>query len=83
MNMRRWARPFTAVLTGAALVLVALAAGLTAPSASAASCGTTNIALHRPTTASSQESASFPAPNATDGNQGTRWSSQFSDPQWL
>ena len=46
-------------------------------------CGTTNVALHQPTTASSMESASFPAPNATDGNLGTRWSSQFTDPQWL
>jgi F5/8 type C domain len=36
-----------------------------------------------PTTASSLESATFPASNATDGNVGTRWSSAFSDPQWL
>jgi len=49
----------------------------------AASCGTTNIALHQPTTASSLENATFPAANATDGNTGTRWSSTFSDPQWL
>jgi hypothetical protein len=47
------------------------------------SCGTTNIALNQPTTASSAQSASFPAPAATDGNTGTRWSSAFSDPQWL
>jgi hypothetical protein len=49
----------------------------------AASCGTTNLALNRPATASSLENASFPASNATDGNSGTRWSSAFSDPQWL
>ncbi len=49
----------------------------------AASCGTTNLALGRPTTASSLENATFPAANATDGNTGTRWSSAFSDPQWL
>ncbi|GAA5195260.1 hypothetical protein GCM10023322_61590 [Rugosimonospora acidiphila] len=36
-----------------------------------------------PTTASSTENATFPAGNATDGNTGTRWSSAFSDPQWL
>src|ERR1041385_1485171 len=72
-----------AALAGVALILGALPAALAASTASAASCGTTNIALHQPTTASSQESASFPAGNATDGNQGTRWSSQFSDPQWL
>ena len=34
-------------------------------------------------TASSSESAGFTAGNAVDGNTGTRWSSQFGDPQWL
>ncbi|MFI9389001.1 discoidin domain-containing protein [Kutzneria sp. NPDC052558] len=43
----------------------------------------TNIAQGKPTTASSSESAQFPASNATDGNITTRWSSAFSDPQWL
>jgi beta-glucanase (GH16 family) len=43
----------------------------------------TDIAQGKPTTASSTESASFPASNATDGNLTTRWSSAFSDPQWL
>jgi F5/8 type C domain/Ricin-type beta-trefoil lectin domain/Putative Ig domain len=46
-------------------------------------CGTSNIALGKPTTASSQENAGTAAGNATDGNTGTRWSSAFSDPQWL
>jgi hypothetical protein len=50
---------------------------------SGSSCGTTNLALNHPTTASSMENASFPAADATDGNLGTRWSSAFSDPQWL
>ncbi len=48
-----------------------------------AGCGTANVALNQPTTASSIQSASFPASAATDGNTGTRWSSAFSDPQWL
>ncbi|HEY0500507.1 MAG TPA: discoidin domain-containing protein [Kutzneria sp.] len=43
----------------------------------------TNIAQGKPTTASSAESAQFPASNATDGDITTRWSSTFSDPQWL
>jgi hypothetical protein len=47
------------------------------------SCGTTDLALNQPTTASSTQSASFPASAATDGNLGTRWSSAFADPQWL
>ncbi|MDX6221841.1 MAG: hypothetical protein QOD91_895 [Frankiales bacterium] len=42
-----------------------------------------NIAQGKPTTASSVENAGNPAANATDGNTGTRWSSAFSDPQWL
>ncbi|MEU8612800.1 discoidin domain-containing protein, partial [Actinoplanes sp. NPDC048791] len=37
----------------------------------------------RPATASSQEGADVAAALAVDGNAGTRWSSQFSDPQWL
>ncbi|MGW5350348.1 discoidin domain-containing protein [Streptomyces sp. NPDC004031] len=43
----------------------------------------TNIAKGKPTTSSSNESAQFPASNATDGDITTRWSSGFSDPQWL
>jgi F5/8 type C domain/Ricin-type beta-trefoil lectin domain/Putative Ig domain len=46
-------------------------------------CGTTNLALNKTATASSLENAGFPASNAVDGNLGTRWSSAFSDPQWL
>jgi beta-glucanase (GH16 family) len=42
-----------------------------------------NIAQGRPTTASSTENAASPASAATDGNTATRWSSAFSDPQWL
>ncbi|KAB8141095.1 discoidin domain-containing protein [Chloroflexia bacterium SDU3-3] len=52
-----------------------------APSAAAQS---TNLALNRPVTVSSSENAgAFPASAAVDGNTGTRWSSAFSDPQWL
>jgi hypothetical protein len=39
--------------------------------------------LNTTATASSTENASFPASAAVDGNTGTRWSSAFSDPQWL
>src|SRR5204862_17771 len=45
--------------------------------------GGSNIAQGKPTSASSTENAGTPAANATDGNTGTRWSSAFSDPQWL
>src|SRR6201999_3534465 len=69
-----------------------LAAGLTAgpaavsgPAAAAAPAASTgtNLALHHPATASSTENAGTPATAAVDGNTGTRWSSGFSDPQWL
>ncbi|GAB2807030.1 hypothetical protein GCM10027176_10080 [Actinoallomurus bryophytorum] len=50
---------------------------------SGGACSTTNLAQGRTATASSAESAAFPASSAVDGNLGTRWSSGFSDPQWL
>jgi hypothetical protein len=52
-------------------------------SGTGAACSTTDAALNRPATASSLENASFPASAAVDGNTSTRWSSAFSDPQWL
>ncbi len=42
-----------------------------------------NIALNKTATSSSVESSSYPPSYAVDGNSSTRWSSQFSDPQWL
>src|SRR5256885_12917020 len=45
--------------------------------------GTGHLAQGKPTTASSGENATVGASNATDGNAGTRWSSAFSDPQWI
>jgi beta-glucosidase len=46
-------------------------------------CGTNNLALTSSVTASSLESSSYSAANACDGDPRTRWSSQFSDPQWI
>ena len=45
--------------------------------------GGSNIALNKPATSSSNESAALGPANAVDGNLGTRWSSGFSDPQWI
>jgi fibronectin type 3 domain-containing protein len=45
--------------------------------------GATNLALNHPATASSVQGAGYPASAAVDGNLNTRWSSAFSDPQWL
>jgi hypothetical protein len=63
----------------AALALVAAFLGTTAHGAQAA----TLLSQGKTATASSVENASFPASAAVDGNTGTRWSSAFSDPQWL
>ncbi len=46
-------------------------------------CPATNIALGKTATASSLESGAYPASNVNDGNAATRWSSAFSDPQYI
>src|SRR5690606_12385345 len=43
----------------------------------------TLISQGKPVTASSVENAGTPASAAVDGDTGTRWSSAFSDPQWI
>jgi beta-glucosidase len=55
----------------------------TAGGSSGGTCGTQNAAQNQPATASSTENAGTPASAAVDGNDGTRWSSAASDPQWL
>jgi chitodextrinase len=45
--------------------------------------GGSNLALNHPATASSVQAAGYPASAAVDGSLTTRWSSAFSDPQWL
>jgi len=45
--------------------------------------GGSNLALNKPVTCSSVENAGTPCAAAVDGNTGTRWSSAFSDPQWI
>ncbi len=42
-----------------------------------------NVALNRPVTCSSIEDPNYICSNAVDGDLTTRWSSQFSDPQWI
>ncbi|WP_328471242.1 discoidin domain-containing protein [Actinoplanes sp. NBC_00393] len=49
----------------------------------AASAADTLLSQGKPATASSQEGADVSADKAFDGNAGTRWSSQFADPQWI
>jgi F5/8 type C domain/Beta-1,3-glucanase/Putative Ig domain len=79
----RWRRAGIVIATLSVAAALLSAATISAGSAAAASCGTTDLALHQPTTASSTQGPSWPASNATDGSLTTRWSSAFSDPQWL
>ncbi|MFA0963419.1 glycosyl hydrolase [Roseivirga sp. BDSF3-8] len=45
-------------------------------------CGTANLALNQPAVSSTFE-APFEAPNAFDGDAGTRWGSGFTDNEWI
>jgi len=63
-----------------ALLAAALAGGVVVPIAAAAPAV---LSQGKPATASSSENAATAASSAVDGNTGTRWSSAFSDPQWL
>jgi hypothetical protein len=77
-STHRRALLFTAV---AAMVLTALSVVHAASPASAAG---TLLSQGKTATASSTENAGTPASAAVDGDlSGTRWSSAFSDPQWL
>ncbi|NJC72247.1 hypothetical protein HC031_21360 [Planosporangium thailandense] len=62
------------------VTVIALYAAATTPGATAAD---TPLSQGRPAIASSTENAGTPASAAVDGDPGTRWSSQFSDPQWI
>lgn len=42
-----------------------------------------NLALRRPVSTSSDENPGLAGAQAVDGNPGTRWSSAYSDPQWI
>src|SRR5687767_7293014 len=64
-------------------VLVALTAGQLAATSPQARAAGVLLSQGKPTTASSTENAGTAASAATDGNTGTRWSSAFTDPQWL
>jgi beta-glucanase (GH16 family) len=66
-----------ALLCCAAIVLAAL-------NTHAITAQATNLALNRPVSVSSSENATaFPPAATVDGNTSTRWSSAFSDPQWI
>ena len=63
--------------------VVALLGGSLVTVASPANAADSLLSQGRTATASSAENAGTPASSAVDGNDGTRWSSGASDPQWL
>jgi hypothetical protein len=81
---RRPARPAdgrrTGVLAAVAGLLLSLLAFVPATQASAAP---SLLSQGKAVTASSEENNGTPAASAVDGDNATRWSSAFSDPQWI
>jgi beta-glucosidase len=76
--------PFTGRQARLGLAVLALVTGLLAIGPQrAAHAADVNIALGSEATASSAENAGTAALAAVDGDLTTRWSSAFSDPQWL
>ncbi len=67
----------------AGAVLIMLIGYLAIVTATSANAAVTLLSQGRPVTASSSENAGTVAANAVDGNLGTRWSSAFSNPQWI
>jgi hypothetical protein len=77
----RYGRTFLLAAMGA--VVAILASYLAILSAGTANAAGTLLSQGKPATASSSENVGTPASAAVDGDTGTRWSSAFSDPQWL
>ncbi|MBD3917193.1 cellulase family glycosylhydrolase [Paenibacillus sp. PR3] len=63
-----------------AMMISLLVSGLLIPAKASAA---TNLALNRPAASSSNEDTGKTAALAFDGNSSTRWSSVYSDPQWI
>jgi hypothetical protein len=63
--------------------VIALIAGYAAIAAAPGYAAEIILSQGKPAIASSVESAGLPASAAVDGDAATRWSSTFSDPQWL
>ncbi|MGW6686305.1 discoidin domain-containing protein [Streptomyces sp. NPDC054961] len=70
-------------LTVATLAASLIAAFLVLLPSTAATAAPTLLSQGKPVTASSTENGGTPASAAVDGDNGTRWSSQFADPQWI
>jgi len=76
--LRTRPRAMTALIALATSIGLALTLLTAAPAAAA-----DLLSQGKPVTSSSTENTTTPASAAVDGDTGTRWSSAFSDPQWL
>lgn len=79
--LRTRPRAMTALI--ALATAIGLALTLLTTAAPPATAAADLLSQGRPATSSSSENSSTPASAAVDGNTRTRWSSTFSDPQWL
>ena len=75
-------RPYLLTAFGAAVTMLAGSLVLVS-TANSANAAETLLSQGKAATSSSTENAGTPASAAVDGNTGTRWSSAFSDAQWL
>ncbi|MFB8395342.1 MULTISPECIES: discoidin domain-containing protein [Streptomyces] len=78
----RLPRPGPSLASALAATLVAALLVLL-PGSTSAQAAPVLLSQGRPATASSTEGAGTPASAAVDGDNGTRWSSRFADPQWI
>ena len=76
-------RPLISSVHAAFLLLLALSLAFLTVVAPTAHAADSLLSQGKTATASSAENATYPASNAVDGSTTTRWSSAFSDPQWL
>ncbi|MER5884063.1 discoidin domain-containing protein [Streptomyces sp. NPDC001941] len=80
---RRRRRPVVRRGLAGAVVSALVGALLVLAPATTAQAAPVLLSQGKPATASSTEGAGTSADKAVDGDAGTRWSSAFSDPQWL
>ncbi|MFI5914064.1 DUF1996 domain-containing protein [Dactylosporangium sp. NPDC051541] len=83
LSLRHQPRSRLFVLAGIAVALVALLGWFATGPLRSASADAAPVSQGKPATASSSEGRGYPASAAVDGDEKTRWSSAFSDPQWL
>src|SRR5688572_23343015 len=70
-------------MCGAMLAMLGVSCGAAQEPSSDFEHSADALLIHATATASSTEHSSHGPGNAVDGNSSTRWSSAFSDPQWL